>query len=59
MTVELVNVGDVSRDAGPEGAPILRRTYFEVPAWDAEGEPRISDPRFAGIPSFPHVPTSA
>ena len=59
MTVELVNVGDVSREAGPEGAPVLRRTYFEVPAWSAESEPQISDPRFEGIPSFPHMPSSA
>lgn len=59
MTVELVNVGDVSRDAGPEGAPVLRRTYFEVAAWGPESKPQISEPRFEGIPSFPHMPTSA
>lgn len=59
MTVELVNVGDVSQDAGPDGASILRRTRFDVVSWDENDEPQISEPEFVGIPAFPHMPTSA
>ena len=59
MTVELVNVGDVSQDAGPEGAPVLRRTRFDVGTWGGKDEPQISEPEFIGIPAFPHLPTSA
>jgi alkaline phosphatase D len=59
MTVELVNVGDVSTDAGPSGAPVLRRTRFEVKAWAPGGEPSLSEPTFEGIPSFPHQAPSA
>lgn len=59
MTVELVNVGDVSRDAGPDGAPVLRRTRFDVEAWAPGDEPQLGEPSFEGIPSFPHLPTSA
>lgn len=54
MTVELVNVGDVSTDAGPSGAPVLRRARFEVKAWAPGGEPVLGEPVFEGFPSFPH-----
>ncbi len=59
MTVELVNVGSVSYDAGPHGVSVLRRTRFDVAAWAPEDEPHLSEPSFDGIPSFPHLPTSA
>jgi alkaline phosphatase D len=59
MTVELVNVGDVSVDAGPTGAPILRRARFEVKPWAPGEEPSLGDPVFEGIPSFPHQAPSA
>lgn len=59
MQVELVNVGDVSRDAGPDGSPVLRRTRFEVAAWGPDAEPQLSEPTFEGTPPFPHQPPSA
>tara|TARA_R110000868_G_scaffold80902_5_gene229382 strand:+ start:5384 stop:7498 length:2115 start_codon:yes stop_codon:yes gene_type:complete len=59
MLVDLVNVGDVSRDMGPEGAAVLRRTRFEVPAWGPDGEPQLGEPTFEGTPPFPHQPPSA
>lgn len=58
MQVELVNVGDVSKDAGPDGAPVLRRTRFEVLPWAAGGEPQLSEPAFTGIPPFPYPAAS-
>ncbi|MGV8996045.1 MAG: alkaline phosphatase D family protein [Parvibaculaceae bacterium] len=59
LTVELVNVGDVSRDAGPEGSSVLRRTRFDVAPWAANEEPRLGAPTFEGIPPFPHEVPSA
>lgn len=58
MSVELVNVGDVSRDFGLEGAPVLRRTRFEVAAWEPGAVPQLSEPTFEGIPSFPYTAAS-
>jgi alkaline phosphatase D len=59
MIVDLVNVGDVTTDAGPDGAPVLRRARFEVEAWAPGGEPSLGEPVFEGIPSFPHQVPSA
>jgi alkaline phosphatase D len=59
MTVELVNVGDVSTDAGPEGAPVLRRTRFDVESWAGGGEPSLSEPAFEGVPPFPYPARTA
>jgi alkaline phosphatase D len=59
ITVELVNVGDVSKDVGPSGAPVLRRARFEVKPWEPGAEPSLSEPVFEGIPSFPHQAPSA
>lgn len=55
MQVELVNIGDISRDAGPLGPKRLRRTHFNVPAWAGGEEPRIEGPSFEGEPSFPYM----
>jgi len=51
--VELVNVGDVSKDTGPEGAPVLRRARFRVKAWKGGAEPVLEGPEFEGEPAFP------
>ncbi|MDO8287707.1 MAG: alkaline phosphatase D family protein [Parvibaculum sp.] len=59
MVVELVNVGDVSKDAGPEGSAVLRRSRFEVVPWGPDEEPRLSEPVFEGIPPFPYALPSA
>lgn len=59
MAVELVNVGDVLADAGLSGAPVLRRTRFELKPWAQGAEPALSEPSFEGIPSFPHQAPSA
>lgn len=53
MKVELVNVGDVSKDAGPDGAPVLRRARFTVKSWPGGAEPELEGPTFEGAPSFP------
>lgn len=51
--VELVNVGDVSKDTGPEGAPVLRRARFRVRSWEGGAEPALEGPEFEGEPAFP------
>lgn len=52
VDITFINVGDISRDAGPEGKAILRETSFSVPAW-AEGEtPIITAPTIKGTPNF-------
>jgi alkaline phosphatase D len=56
MTVEQVNVGDVSRDAGPAGADVLRRARFTVKSWDPGGEPVLEGPEFEGPPPYPWTP---
>ncbi|MEN6543106.1 alkaline phosphatase D family protein [Parvibaculum sp.] len=53
-TVELVNVGDVSKDMGPEGSPVLRRSRFAVKPWNGGEEPRVDGPHFEGEPPFPY-----
>ncbi|MDO8840324.1 MAG: alkaline phosphatase D family protein [Parvibaculum sp.] len=53
MKVEQVNVGDVSRDAGPEGADVLRRARFTVKSWAAGEEPALEGPEFEGPPPYP------
>ncbi|MGB3809765.1 MAG: alkaline phosphatase D family protein [Parvibaculum sp.] len=53
MTIELVNVGSVSNDAGPQGSSVLRRTRFEVKPWGPGEDPSLSEPVFEGVPSFP------
>ncbi|MDZ4366864.1 MAG: alkaline phosphatase D family protein [Afipia sp.] len=53
MTVEQVNVGDVPRDAGPEGADVLRRTRFTVKSWVPGEEPALEGPAFVGTPPYP------
>ncbi len=51
--VELVNVGDVSKDAGPEGAAPLRRSRFTVKSWAGGADPVLEGPTFEGVPAFP------
>lgn len=58
MRVELVNVGEVSRDPGLEGAPALRRIRFRVPGWQGGEDPTLQGPEFEGEPSFPYRPES-
>ncbi|WP_422561416.1 alkaline phosphatase D family protein [Parvibaculum sedimenti] len=53
-TVELVNVCDVSKDAGPEGAAVLRRSRFAVKPWKGGDDPVIEGPTFEGEPPFPY-----
>lgn len=53
MDVVHVNVGDVSRDAGPEGAGVLRRARFHVKPWDDGSEPALEGPDFDGEPPYP------
>ena len=48
-----VNVGDVSRDAGPEGSPVLRRARFSLKAWEGGEEPMLEGPDFEGEPPYP------
>jgi alkaline phosphatase D len=59
MTVELVNVGDVSKDAGPAGSPILRRARFSVKSWPGGAEPVLEGPEFEGEPPFPYLAPTA
>ncbi|HUJ03010.1 MAG TPA: hypothetical protein VLW75_05190 [Rhizomicrobium sp.] len=47
MTVE-----PVETDYGTEGAPVLRRAKFVLPAWGA-GEPRMEGPEILGTPPLP------
>lgn len=59
-TVEQVNVGDVGRDEGPEGSPVLRRARFRVPSWESGAEPVIEGPVFEGTPPYPwKIPATA
>jgi alkaline phosphatase D len=58
MIIEFVNVGDVSTNTGPDGAPVLRRTRFEVKSWSPDETPQLSEPTFTGIPSFPYSSAS-
>jgi alkaline phosphatase D len=51
--IELVNVGDVSRDMGPEGAPVMRRSRFSVKEWKGGEYPLVEGPTFEGEPPFP------
>ncbi|MBX3493298.1 MAG: hypothetical protein KF899_10065, partial [Parvibaculum sp.] len=53
VKVEQVNVGDVTRDAGPEGADVLRRARFTVKSWTAGEEPALEGPEFEGPPPYP------
>ncbi|MDP1628115.1 alkaline phosphatase [Parvibaculum sp.] len=53
MKVEQVNVGDVTKDAGPEGAAVLRRARFAVKPWDDGNEPALEGPDFEGLPPYP------
>ena len=53
MKVEQVNVGDVTRDAGPEGAEVLRRARFTVKPWGPGEAPAIEGPEFEGKPPYP------
>ncbi|MBX3495764.1 MAG: alkaline phosphatase D family protein [Parvibaculum sp.] len=53
VKVEQVNVGEVSRDAGPEGADVLRRARFAVKSWGPGEEPVLEGPEFDGPPPFP------
>jgi alkaline phosphatase D len=55
MTVELVNIGDVSKDAGPSGSPVLRCARFTVKSWQGGAEPVLEGPEFEGEPAFPHL----
>lgn len=55
MFVEQVNVGDVSHDAGPQGAAVLRRARFRVPGWKGGEDPVIQGPIFVGTPPFPYT----
>ncbi|ABS64651.1 Alkaline phosphatase [Parvibaculum lavamentivorans DS-1] len=55
MQVEQVNVGDVTRDAGPEGAAVLRRARFSAKPWDGGGEPALEGPVFEGTPPYPWI----
>ncbi len=59
MQVELVNVGDVTSNMGPEGAPVLRRSRFKVKSWKGGEEPVLEGPTFEGEPSFPHSHVTA
>ncbi|HEX7776377.1 MAG TPA: alkaline phosphatase D family protein [Parvibaculum sp.] len=59
MTVDLVNVGDVSKDAGPDGSPVLRRARFTVKSWPGGADPVLDGPEFEGEPAFPYPPTTA
>ena len=54
IRVDLVNVGDVTHDAGTEGAPALRRSRFRVASWAGGDEPVLEGPNFEGEPAFPH-----
>ncbi len=53
-TMELVNVGNVTRKPGSDGQPVRRRTTFEVRSWDDGGQPSLGTPTFEGPPPFPH-----
>lgn len=59
MEVVQVNAGDVSRDAGPDGAAVLRRTRFHVAPWEGGGEPVIEGPDFVGTPPYPWTPANS
>jgi alkaline phosphatase D len=48
-----VNVGEVLTDAGPEGAPLLRRARFTVKGWAGGGEAVLEGPEFEGVPPYP------
>lgn len=52
--VALVNVGDVTKDAGADGAQLLRRAHFVVKSWSGGDDPTLDGPRFEGTPSFPY-----
>ena len=53
MEAVQVNVGDVSRDAGPEGSDVLRRARFRLKAWEGGSEPVLEGPDFEGAPPYP------
>jgi alkaline phosphatase D len=53
MKAEQVNVGDVSRDAGPEGSEVLRRARFTLKSWEGGAEPTLEGPEFDGPPPYP------
>ncbi|MEQ8265832.1 MAG: alkaline phosphatase D family protein [Parvibaculum sp.] len=53
MLVEQVNVGEVTKDAGPEGAAVLRRARFTARPWDDGSEPALEGPDFEGAPPYP------
>lgn len=53
VVITFINVGDITRDAGPNGKPILRATQFSVPAWSKGETPQISKPETViGTPNF-------
>lgn len=54
VVVEQVNVGDVSHDAGPGGASMLRRARFVVKSWGPGDDATIEGPEFTGKPPYPY-----
>jgi alkaline phosphatase D len=49
---ELVSIAPPIKDYGPDGAPVLRRASFLLPAW-GKGEPLLDGPHFQGPPPSP------
>lgn len=53
VDITFVNVGNIARDAGPEGNKVVRETLFSVPAWREGETPTISAPKtIRGKPNF-------
>lgn len=52
-SAELVTVAPATTDYGPDGAPVIRRARFRLPAWSAGGRPRLEGPMIEGRPPFP------
>jgi alkaline phosphatase D len=52
-TFEYVTFAPLLVDTGDAGAEPLRRTTFEIAAWQKGAHPRLIGPRFSGIPPFP------
>lgn len=49
---ELLSIAAPIKDYGPQGAPVLRRASFLLPAW-GKGEPLLDGPHIDGPPPSP------
>jgi alkaline phosphatase D len=52
-SASVVATGDVERDHGAEGAPVLRRTMLTFKAWGPGGEPSLNQPQIDGAALYP------